>query len=455
MQTLLGNEYSNFLEALRCKPPVSVRYNEQKMPANCIASAAPIAWCAQARYLPERPEFVFDPIFHAGGYYVQEASSMLIAHIVRQLFTNPVCALDLCASPGGKTTLLAQTLPPQSIVVANEAIAHRATVLAENTAKWGTPNILVCQNDPQVFANLPPVFDLMMVDAPCSGEGMFRKDPQAQDLWNPNLVRLCAARQRRIVADAWGALKDGGTLIYSTCTFNTEENEQNVHWFVENLDAECVEIAFDASWNIMPSCALHSNTYGVAGYRCFPHRVAGEGFFVAVLRKNAGATLAVAQNNWCGRKQPRTTTKYAAPMQQWLTHTTPVVFEEHSNNIYVFTHLAAQMYFMLKPHLRFLLLGQHFGTAKGGKIIPEISLALSTMLCGSAFVQNDLSRSDALSYLSRTPIQWNSTGSKGFELATYGGLPLGFVNNMGTRYNNLFPLQWRIRKQMDNQVSDN
>ena len=170
--------------------------------------------------------------------------------------------LDLCAAPGGKTTQLLSHLDDTSLLVANEVMASRATVLAENVARWGRSNVAVTASDPSVFASLSGFFHVAVVDAPCSGEGMFRKDERAVAEWSPAAVRLCAARQRRILADVWPALAPGGLLIYSTCTFNRMENEDNVAWICAEKGASCLEMR-----------------------HFYPGEDRGEGFFAALLQK--------------------------------------------------------------------------------------------------------------------------------------------------------------------------
>ncbi|GHT66336.1 rRNA cytosine-C5-methyltransferase [Bacteroidia bacterium] len=443
MRSLLGNESDAFFDALQQTPPTSIRYNRSKINELECKSGSPVAWCDNAYYLPKRPVFTADPVLHAGGYYVQEASSMLIAHIVKQLFTAPVRALDLCAAPGGKTTLLANALPPQSVVVANETIAHRATILVENVIKWGNFNVAVCQNDPQDFAQLPPLFNLLLVDAPCSGEGMFRKDKASQALWSSEAVQLCATRQRRIVANAWKSLENDGFLIYSTCTFNLYENEKNVDWFVHELGAQCVEIPFVSQWNITPSAALQGDVpKGVLGYHCFPHKLKGEGFFVAVLRKIDGGNNEKIR---LPKLQKSISTKDIERTKHHLMSSENLIFEQRNEEIYATTPEVFQLILALQKHLHFMLAARHIADIKSGKWLPTIQLALSAQINKASFERNEVSLADALAYLSRSPMQWQPSVHKGLELVTYQGLPLGFINNLGNRYNNLFPASWRIK----------
>ena len=237
MQQQLGSDYEAFAAALATPPPVSIRLNPRK-PAVDIVGLTPVPWCAEGFYLPSRPVFTLDPLFQAGAYYVQEASSMLLAEAIRQTVGKrkpyagqaPLKALDLCAAPGGKSTLLASALPPHSVLVCNEVIRSRVPVLRENIDKWGYANVVVSHHDPDDFAPLAGFFDLVMIDAPCSGEGLFRKDPKAMNEWSPEHVMLCAARQGRILAASAPLVAEDGWLIYSTCTYNDAENRQAMQW---------------------------------------------------------------------------------------------------------------------------------------------------------------------------------------------------------------------------------
>ncbi|MBQ5819438.1 MAG: RsmB/NOP family class I SAM-dependent RNA methyltransferase, partial [Bacteroides sp.] len=281
---LLGaEEGEQLLNALLAEQPISIRLNEEKVPN---LSSAPIynkvPWCATGCYLDHRPTFTFDPLFHAGAYYVQEASSMFVEQALKQYVHSPVLMLDLCAAPGGKSTLARSVLPQGSLLVANEVMRQRAQVLAENLTKWGHPDVIVTNNDPADFTQLTDMFDVILTDVPCSGEGMFRKDEVAVSEWSTDNVEICWQRQRRILADIWPSLKEGGLLIYSTCTYNTQENEENVRWIADELGADILPLNIDAEWgitsNLLPDAAFPV-------YRFLPHKAQGEGLFLAVLRK--------------------------------------------------------------------------------------------------------------------------------------------------------------------------
>ena len=277
---LIGDEaYTQFEEALQTETPVSIRPNRMK--CSQPVEGEPIPWASSGSYLNNRPTFTFDPLFHAGCYYVQEASSMFVERVLQEYVKEPVVMLDLCAAPGGKSTLCRSALPEGSLLVANEVMRNRSQVLAENLIKWGHPEVVVTNNDPADFTDLTHLFDVILTDVPCSGEGMFRKDQVAVDEWSLENVDICWKRQRRILADIWPALKPGGILIYSTCTFNREEDEDNVAWIAKELDADVLSVPVEDSWGITGN--LTGKDFPV--YRFLPHKTKGEGFFLGVLKK--------------------------------------------------------------------------------------------------------------------------------------------------------------------------
>lgn len=290
-RSLLGDEeYNKLADALNDEQPVSIRLNEEKLPGSSFslfhASSDRVPWSATGCYLDRRLTFTFDPLFHAGCYYVQEASSMFVEQALKQYIgERPSVMLDLCAAPGGKSTHARSVLPVGSLLVANEVIRNRSQILAENLTKWGHPGVVVTNNDPADFAGLEDFFDVILTDVPCSGEGMFRKDPVAVSEWSPENVEICWQRQRRIISDIWPSLKPGGLLIYSTCTYNTKEDEENIRWMHDEFGAEILPVDAPAEWNITGNL-LAGEDFPV--YRFLPHRTKGEGFFLAMLRKPEG-----------------------------------------------------------------------------------------------------------------------------------------------------------------------
>ena len=424
MQNLLGNEYGAFHDSLQQIAPVSVRYNRQK--TGILPAGEVVPWCEAGRYLPERPVFTLDPLLHAGTYYVQEAASMFVEQAVQLIAgRHPLRVLDLCAAPGGKSTHLADRLPAGSLLVSNEVIRHRVNILAENLCKWGHPRVVVTHNDPKDFAALPSFFDVVLIDAPCSGEGMFRKDPQAVNEWSAQNVQHCAERQRRITGNVWGTLREGGRLIYSTCTYNHEENEHNVQWMMEELGAELIRIPLQSAWNITES------NYG---YHFYPHKTRGEGFFISLLQKKSTAPAAVSS------KTPCPAIVKNAP--QWLSGDFTVV----QHGAFLQARPAALMndIALLQSRLRVLQAGVSLGEIKGKDLVHHTALALCTALLPDAFPCEEVGLNDALHFLHRDNIQ-PENNHKGYQIITYQGQPLGFVKNLGNRCNNLYPNHWRIR----------
>ena len=269
---------------------VSIRINPAKISASPFPESKPIPWSSTGYYLPDRPSFTLDPLLHAGAYYVQEASGMFLEQCLKQTIdlSLPLKVLDLCAAPGGKSTLIQSFLSEESLLVSNEVIKSRASILVENISKWGNENVIVTNNDPRDFSRLPEYFDVIVADAPCSGSGLFRRDVNAIDEWSIGAVESCSLRQQRILSDAYVSLKQNGVLIYSTCSYSPEENEQICDWLIRNYDVTPLKIAVNPNWNIVYT----ESDLRAAGYRFFPDKIRGEGFFIACFRKNDGASTA-------------------------------------------------------------------------------------------------------------------------------------------------------------------
>ena len=419
-KALLGNEWEAFEQSLLEETPVSIRLNPEK-PAG-ISYPEKVVWAFDAYYLPERPVFTLDPLFHAGAYYVQEASSMYLEQIIRKHISQPVKALDLCAAPGGKSTHLSSLLPDNSLLIANEVVSGRAKILAENLIKWGNPNTIVTNNDPKDIGALSGFFDVILADVPCSGEGMFRKDPAAIGEWSVNNVRLCAERQRRIVADIWPALKPGGILIYSTCTYNREENEENISWISNELGAEILG----------------------EPRRFFPHKTKGEGFFMAALQKERERSSTGA--NYIRPKKGERNTIKADDYLPLLENPGEFDFFIESFRIKALPKCNTEDYNRIKSCLRIISSGILLGEIKKNDLIPHHGLAMSTALSKSAFTRWEVDKKTALLYLHReTNLNLPSDLPKGHALLTYQNIPLGFIKNIGNRVNNLYPSEWRIK----------
>lgn len=430
-QSLLKEEWNAFEEALQSTSPVSIRLNDKLSPTLPYNR---VAWCESGYYLPKRIVFTLDPFFHAGGYYVQEASSQFLGQIVKQHIKQPIVALDLCAAPGGKSTHLSNCLHPDSFLVSNEIIHSRANILVENMQKWGSPNIAVTSRQPSDFQKTSSLFDLIVIDAPCSGEGMFRKDSAAIEEWSIANVAQCALRQQNIVADVWDALKENGWLIYSTCTYNRAENEENVRWIMNELGAEKMDIDIDETWGI---------TSSNEGYRFFPHKTQGEGFFITLLRKLSKAPKTQKINRSVNELilVKNDHIRHFLPDQQWKT-------AKHREYLFTFHEQHQETITQIIRALHPLFVGTLIGEIKGKDFIPHTALALSKMLNRSATQEVEVDIHNAIRFLQRESLP-PVNGDKGFLLVTYQHLPLGWIKNLGTRSNNLYPTPWRIRMKTD------
>ena len=346
---LLGEtQYPLFEEALQTEVPVSIRPNTAKY--SMEVDGEPIPWTSSGWYLKNRPTFTFDPLFHAGCYYVQEASSMFVEKVLREYVKEPVVMLDLCAAPGGKSTLCRSVLPGGSLLVANEVMRNRSQILAENLIKWGHPEVVVTNNDPSDFTALTHLFDVILTDVPCSGEGMFRKDQVAVDEWSLENVDVCWKRQRRILSDIWPSLKPGGLLVYSTCTFNREEDEDNVAWIARELGAEILPVPTDESWSITGN--LTGMDFPV--YRFLPHRTRGEGFFLAVLRKHEGTVETIQLRSEKKKKGKDAKQPMAVPREakMWLKDADCFEWIVDGTRVEAFPKAFQTVYLLLKSSLK-------------------------------------------------------------------------------------------------------
>ena len=447
MQRLLGKDYDAFLVALQEAPPVSVRLNPAK---NTAAPALPrVPWTAHGYYLPARPAFTLDPLLHAGTYYVQEASSMFLEQALKQAvdLKQPLHVLDLCGAPGGKSTHLANLISADSLLVSNEVIRSRASILAENVAKWGSGNVLVTSNDPRDFGRISNFFDVMVVDAPCSGEGMFRKEAKAVDEWSEENVKLCAQRQQRILTDVWDALKPGGVLIYSTCTWNEQENEANMAWLAGQEQAESLHIKLQPEWGVVPS-----REQGVEGYRFYPHRVQGEGFFMCVIRK-AGEAPGADHGKSKKRKYKLTQAgkKEQALVQEWLLQPERYIWLQHGEVISALPATLFEAADEIYQNLYVIYAGTEVAEVKGKKLKPLQGLALSQHLNKAAFVTAELDLEQAVRYLRKEDISLGGSGND-WVLLQYKNIPLGWAKQVGNRMNNYYPKEWRIRMDLPQEL---
>ncbi len=437
-RALLGDEYPLFEQALQADVPVSIRINSAK--GTKAPDAPQVPWCETGYYLPERLSFTFDPRFHAGAYYVQEASSMFLEQAIRNYVNEPVKCLDLCAAPGGKSTHLLSLLPEGSLLVSNEVIRSRSHILAEKCIKWGNPYSVVTNNDPEEIGKLTHLFDVIVTDVPCSGEGMFRKDTDSTGEWSVANVNLCASRQRRIIHDIWNALRPGGLLIYSTCTYNTEEDEENIYYIIEELGAEALPIPTPTEWQITGAL-----THQHPVYRFFPHKTKGEGFFLAVLRKSEGEIEEIRQKGKNKKEKGKATPTVPAVVKEWIQNPNEFHFEVINDTIQAVPANYREVISLLSAQLRIVTAGIQIGEVKGKDILPAHGLAMSTCLNREAFHTVEVSWEEAIQYLRKEALSLPNEIKKGYVLIEYQGLPLGFVKHLGNRANNLYPQEWRIR----------
>ncbi len=410
---LFGDElYQIFLKGLEETPPVSIRLNSFKLSEgtnkiNPELSPQPIPWCKEGFWLETRPNFTFDPLLHAGVYYVQETSSMFLSHVLQHWVKQPVMVLDLCAAPGGKTTCTRTSLPAGSFLFSNEPIGKRAQILAENVQKFGHEDVVVTNNYPRDYKKSKLSFDVIIADVPCSGEGMFRKDPQSIEEWSPQNVENCWQLQRSIIADIWDNLKPGGILIYSTCTFNAHEDEENIAWILNEYDAKLLSVPTEEAWNITGSLISNPLKDGqeFPVYRFIPGKTRGEGIFMAIIRKHGG--------------------------NQALKYKTTV----NSDKAVAEAH----------KRLRILSHGVKEGIQKGKTIIPDHTLALSLSTDKTAYPNVEVDYQTAIAYLRHEAVVLSSEAPRGIVLLTYKEHPIGFAKNLGNRANNLYPQEWRIK----------
>ena len=422
-------------QALETEPVVSIRLNDKIDYLTFDADTEEVPWHVDGYYLSRRPQFTLDPLFHAGCYYVQEASSMFLGEVLNQYVKRDSIVLDMCAAPGGKSTLISQYLGEEGLLVSNEVVRQRVFVLSENIQKWGNGNTVVTHNYAADVGNkLQNLFDCILVDAPCSGEGMFRKDAGAVEEWSPKNVQECVARQCEILDDVWDALKPGGVLIYSTCTFNQEENEQNVKWIIEELGAELLPIAYDPTWGIVE---------GNPGYHFYPHKVKGEGLYMCALRKlGAPAAFRMPKSKV---QAPKTKIDGEAEMRTWLKHPDRWVIRQQDRFMSAYPAKYKELIEYISTQFICISTGFGIGELRGKGVAPQHSLAMLKDLNKQAFVCADLTLEQALAYLRNEALVLEGV-AQGMVLVTYDGVPLGFVKNVGNHCNNLYPKEWRIRK---------
>ena len=422
----------------------SIRLNPQKIftPPVSIQNAQleKVKWSSMGYYLSERPSFTSDPLFHAGAYYVQEASSMFLEEVLKQTtdLSQPLKVLDLCAAPGGKSTLIQSLISNKSLLVSNEVIKTRVTVLAENISKWGAANVIVTNNDPKDFHRLQNFFDVIVVDAPCSGSGLFRKDPKAISEWSEQNVQLCSQRQQRILADIFPCLKENGIVIYSTCSYSKEEDEEIADWLVEELKMESLQLNIDDAWGIVTTESAVHNAYG---YRFYPDKIKGEGFFIAAFKKRE-----MGNGEWqAGKyknKSEKLTSKEIDVVRPYLKDPNDFFFiKQNEEAIAIPIHLENELA-AIQSALYIKKAGVRLGSIIRNELIPDHELAISSII-NDAIPVIDTDETTALQYLRKQEIKID-TGLKGWALIRYGNLPLGWIKILPGRVNNYYPKEWRI-----------
>jgi NOL1/NOP2/sun family putative RNA methylase len=424
---------------------VSIRFNPSKTDQGAISNAQlqHVPWCSNGHYLPERPSFTLDPLFHAGAYYVQEASSMFLEEALKQTvdLTKPLKVLDLCAAPGGKSTLIQSVISKESLLVSNEVIKARVNILSENITKWGAANVIVTNNDPKDFQRLQNYFDVIVVDAPCSGSGLFRKDANAVAEWSENNVALCAQRQQRILGDIFSSLKPGGILIYSTCSYSQQEDEAIADWLVEDLKVESVQLKVKEDWGIVETVSERSGSFG---YRFYPDKVKGEGFFIAAFKKpeNLFANTENKSQKSKIKSKKTFTTQEIETVKPYLAEADNYFFiKQNEDAIAIPVHLEDELA-IIQSCLYIKKAGVRLGTIIGNELIPAHELAVSNII-DPAVPKLEADNETALQYLRKADIKTESV-INGWVLLTHQQLPLGWIKIMPNRINNYYPAAWRI-----------
>ncbi len=426
VQVDLGKESDDFFASLKTTPPVSIRFHPHKR-TDHIHNTTAIPWCDLGYYLEERISFTSDPAFHAGSFYVQEASSMFLEKVIKQWIPDfkDLNVLDLCAAPGGKSTHLLSLMDGNGLLVSNEVTPARNAILRHNISKWGYSNVVVTQSRPESFTSLGTLFDVMVIDAPCSGEGLFRKDMAAIDEWSVKNTLLCSARQNHILSNVTNSLKKSGILIYSTCTFNPQENDDVIQGLINTGQFESLKIP-----------KVHDGIVETKhGLQFYPHKIKGEGFYIAALIKTDDQGIKPAR-----RKQNKILS-LSDQVKQWIGVPDGHRLYQNDNRQYVFPELLAAQFDLLKEHLHIKQAGLCVGETKGKDLIPSPELALSLSL-GDNISKVDLNYDEAMEFL-----RCNNSGMSlplGWHLATYMNMGLGWLKSVQGRNNNYFPKSWRI-----------
>lgn len=412
--------------------PTSIRVNPFKK-IDKFNDAEAVIWSEFGKYLPNRPSFTFDPLFHAGTYYVQEASSMYLEHILKKTvdLSQDLKVLDLCAAPGGKSTLIASLLTEDSLLVSNDVIKTRANILSDNLTKWGTMNTVVTNNDPKDFMRLSGFFDVLVIDAPCSGSGLFRKDPEAIKEWSPENVTLCSLRQKRIIGDAWGCLRQGGILIYSTCSYSKVENEEIVDWIEDTFGAEhlCPETK-----------GIGNEIISENSYRFYPDQIKGEGFFIAAFQKKSSEKEVFIRSGKPIKNNNRRTEREI--FRNWIEDIDKHTWFEKNDDYFLINPIHEHTISLLQSNFYLRKAGVRMGKLSSKDLIPDHELALSVELSRKVS-RVELSLNEAISYLRRDEFSLEEA-VKGWSLMTFQDFGLGWAKVLANRVNNYYPKELRI-----------
>jgi 16S rRNA C967 or C1407 C5-methylase (RsmB/RsmF family)/NOL1/NOP2/fmu family ribosome biogenesis protein len=427
----LGDDASALLQSLKTSAPTSIRLNSKKKID--IETNEKVAWCESGIYLQERPKFTLDPLFQAGCYYVQEAASMFLGFALKQTVNqeDSITALDLCAAPGGKSTHILASISDDSTLISNEIIPNRNKILRENLTKWGYANSIVTQNDASQFAASEMQFDVIVVDAPCSGEGLFRKDPAAIDEWSVDNVNLCSARQSNILDEIKECLKENGLLFYSTCTYEPSENDDQIERLLASNEFEIIKLK-DIPEGI---------TLTKYGYQFYPHKTKGEGFYLAVLKKITESPT--SKDKGKSKSSKSTTDQYLSAYLKNPGKFTSMQFKEF---VLAIPHHTNSIFQQLNSKLHVKSAGLTLGTPKGKDFIPAHELALSIDI-NHEIKRIELSKEDALIYMKCDTIKIDSD-YKGWAVVTYQNQGLGWIKLVPGRVNNYFPKELRIKMEI-------
>lgn len=440
LQHVNGFNAQGFLAAHGQPAPVSIRLHPVKG-IGFYPTAPRVPWCPNGRYLPERPVFTLDPLYHAGAYYVQEASSMFLQQMLTQALAGRtgLRVLDLCAAPGGKSTLTASLLDPDSLLISNEVIRTRASILEENTTRWGYMNTWVTSNDPRDFGKLSGYFDIIIVDAPCSGSGLWRKDAAALNEWSEANVQLCAARQQRILADVWPALKTGGTLIYATCSYSPQEDEDVMDWLAATFSVSSLQTTLYENWGIEETSSPQKQ---MTGYRFFPGKIQGEGFFIAAAVKNdEEKTLKIPTI------KPAKDKKVYEAASRFFALPDVAFTPGREGNYNAINPLHEPDIQLLQKAVYLRKTGVEAGQPTAKEWIPSHDIAL-TINHSPNLPSVNVEKEQALRFLKREDMGINNL-NKGWYIVRQQGLGLGWIKALGNRCNNYLPKQWRIRMDIE------